>query len=112
MLSTARCRALLGPGCRLTEAQLEQLRQDLYALAEVALVTLPQHRPGSAIGNQRSQRSPYTDGAEASSEKMTPQYEAYERAAILEFDAGMDRSAAEDKANLLPVKPRSNSTKL
>jgi hypothetical protein len=37
VLSRARCQALLGPDCALTEAQFEQLRQDLYALAELAV---------------------------------------------------------------------------
>ena len=40
MLSTARCQALLGPERRLTEAQLEQLRQDLYALFQTTIAAV------------------------------------------------------------------------
>jgi hypothetical protein len=40
VLSNARRRALLSPDCRLTEAQLERLRQDLYALSQIAIAAV------------------------------------------------------------------------
>ena len=37
MLSTNRCRQILGPSVELTEAELERVRDDLYALAHVVV---------------------------------------------------------------------------
>jgi hypothetical protein len=37
MLSLCRCRELLGAGCRLTDEELQLLRDQLYALAKAAL---------------------------------------------------------------------------
>lgn len=105
MLSTARCRTLLGPDCSLSEAELERLRQDLYSLAEVALESISCLRTllvTSALRNSE----PLLDspGAGPLPQRVTTspddEYEATERAAILEFDACMSRSEAEDEANL------------
>jgi hypothetical protein len=101
VLSLARCRALLGPDCKLTEAQLEQRRQDLYALAEVALESFSLRKRDLANGPPRAKVRVFP----------IQQYETDERAAILEFEAGMDRSKAEDKANFGSVMHRSESTK-
>jgi hypothetical protein len=37
VLSLQKCRSLLGTDCNLTDAQIEQLRQELYAFSEVAV---------------------------------------------------------------------------
>lgn len=37
MLSLQKCRLLLGPNCELTDSQIDQIRQELYALAHIAL---------------------------------------------------------------------------
>jgi hypothetical protein len=114
VLSLVRCRASLGPDCKLTGAQLEQRRQDLYALAEVALESFSLRKRELATGPPRHQ-GPNSAMAWPPREKIrvspNQQYETDERAAILEFDAGMDRSKAEDKANVRSVRRRSDSTK-
>jgi hypothetical protein len=40
VLSLQECRALLGADCELTDSQIDSLRNDLYALANVALDAL------------------------------------------------------------------------
>lgn len=37
MLSLEQCRRLLGPGCELSDEELERLRDELYALADIAV---------------------------------------------------------------------------
>lgn len=37
MLSIKRCREILGPGCNLSDEELELLREQLYVIAEMAL---------------------------------------------------------------------------
>jgi len=37
MLTVKRCKELLGPECRLDEGSIEKLRDQLYAIASVAL---------------------------------------------------------------------------
>jgi hypothetical protein len=115
VLSIARCRALLGPDCSFTEAQLEQLRQDLYALAEVALESSSSHKTVMLAKTQRNPELPRGAPAGPTPRKVTEsfdeEYEPNERAAILEFDAGMCRAEADDKASLRSKNPLSNSIK-
>ena len=37
MLSIERCRQILGPGCQLSDDELERLREHLYALADITV---------------------------------------------------------------------------
>ena len=109
---------MLGPRCTLSEADLERLRQDLYALAEVALESVSCRRTLLVTNTQRNSHPlPDLPAAGPVQQKFTAssddEYEPNERAAILEFDAGMWRAEAEDKANLRsknhpdnPIKPR------
>jgi hypothetical protein len=116
VLSTTRCRALLGPDCVLSEAKLERLREDLYALAGVALENLSCHKallvtgtrnePNQLLGASAAEPPPRTISA-----SLDEEYEPGERAAILEFDAGMCRAEAEDKADLRSTNHLSNSIK-
>ena len=85
-LSIARCRQLLGGiGNRLPDAAVEQLRDQLYAIAE-CVVRLEydsprmrlEHRLGSLPGSDRLSVS--------------------ERAAILEFDGGLSEGQALERA--------------
>ena len=86
MLSLQKCRSLLGPDCELADSQIEQLRQELYALAHIALDA---HRESTRPANED------TPLAHLPRENRE---EAEERAAIFEFDAGLQRGAAERKA--------------
>lgn len=105
MLSTARCRALLGPDCSLTEAQLEQLRQDLYALAQITIEGF-RKRPESnddetsAAPGSASRRAPLTVPSAMSLLPPGDRASIEERSAILEFEAGLDRDRAEKEAVL------------
>jgi len=86
-LSLQKCRSLLGPNCELTDSQIDQLRQELYALAHIALDAYREsNRPANNENNSL---------ANLPREKRD---EAEERAAIFEFDAGLQREAAERKA--------------
>jgi hypothetical protein len=115
VLSSARCRALLGPDCALTEAQLEQLRQDLHALAEVAVESLSRDQLQRATKTHhqleptRGTTAAALNGKGAAS--LDAGYEAAERVAILEFDAGMCRSDAEEKVKSGSKKRAGNWTK-
>jgi hypothetical protein len=86
MLSLQKCRSLLGPNCELTDSQIDQLRQELYALAHIALDA---HRESTQPANENS---PLEHLPRENREQ------AEERAAIFEFDAGLPREAAERKA--------------
>jgi hypothetical protein len=47
MLSLDQCRQILGPECQLTDGELEQLRDELYALADIALTSFLELRERS-----------------------------------------------------------------
>lgn len=93
------------PDSSLGDAELERLRQDLYALAEVALENSSCRKALPATNTQRNLKplfgappaGPLPRKVMASCDDK---YATNERTAILEFDAGMFRSEAEDKANL------------
>lgn len=105
MLSKARCRAFLGPDCNLTEAQLERLRQELYALAQI---TIQGFRKGqkltdvslAAAHDSPSQRAPVDVLSAISFLPPGDRDSVEERSAILEFEAGLDRERAEKEAVL------------
>jgi hypothetical protein len=105
MLSLARCREFLGSSNALTDQQVETLRQDLYALAEVALEDFrhPEKRPSTGRTPLEKPRSP--DPHQLLEETLaqvstSERHELEERAAILEFDAGLERREANRKALL------------
>jgi hypothetical protein len=80
-MDLAECRRLVGPG--LTDAELAALRDQMYGLARAICRVLPgaNARPLSAAGLGLDELA-----------------DAEERAAILEFEAGMPRAAAESVA--------------
>lgn len=92
MLSLQKCRFLLGTDCNLTDAQLEQLRQALYAWSEVAIGALCAQKGcsnnlGAPIASPMLSAIPNDE---------RPSIE--ERAAILEFEAGLKRPEADRQA--------------
>jgi hypothetical protein len=94
VLSLQKCRSLLGTDCNLTDAQLEQLRQQLYAFSEVAIGAFHAQRQG-----------PKSNGSEAKGVSalltQVPEDERQqveERAAILEYEAGRKKAEAERQA--------------
>ena len=56
MLTVPRCKELLGPECRLDDGSIEKLRDQLYALASVALEAAHENPLGTR---------PRTEGPEA-----------------------------------------------
>ena len=81
MLSLDRCRTLLGPDCRLSDAQIERLRDQIRVMAEITMNVMMV--PAAT--------TPFCESV-----RLLPDADdAVERAAILEFDAGMSRGRAE-----------------
>ncbi len=94
MLSLQECRSLLGADCKLNDAELEQLRHELYAVADVAVGAFcAQKRSGSANGSKSQIVSGCLGGIP---EEERPAVE--ERAAILEFEAHLKKPEAERQA--------------
>jgi hypothetical protein len=94
VLSLQKCRVLLGTDCKLTDLEVEQLRQELYALSDVVF---------EAFRTQRKTDSQTGPPAKepASCISVIPNVErdeVEERAAILEFEAGLRRPEAERQA--------------
>lgn len=94
MLSLQQCRSLLGTDCNLTDAQVEQLRQELYALSEVAIGALQNQKLGPKSNSSGDPEicpmlSQIPDCERA-------QFE--ERAAILEYQGKLTRPEAERQA--------------
>ena len=52
VLSLRTCRELLGPRCLLSDAELETLRDQLYALAELTLVALSPDNEGGGNADE------------------------------------------------------------
>ncbi len=84
MLSIQTCRQILGGNCELSDSNLELLRDQLYGLAEVTIASYKLSRKDEIQTQQR-----LTD-------KEREVWE--ERAAIIEFEAGLPRSEAESLA--------------
>jgi hypothetical protein len=112
MLSFAKCREVLGAGSSESDADLELLRDQLYALARATVEAFPHQRCKNdslhALNDARHAfniktveipTTSFPDALELLSEE--DRYAVKERAAILEFDGGLSRDAAEQAALLL-----------
>lgn len=89
MLSLQRCREILGRDCLLDDDQLARLRDQFYGLTDVITGKLLAHRSGWSAGGFKAALT------------LLPECEredVEERAAIIEFDAGLERGQAERKA--------------
>ena len=85
MLSLERCRTALGDGAPSADEEVERIRRDLYALARVAV---------SAFGGHRADRDERVEAAL----RLVPPHDREgleERAAVREYDGGLDLDAAE-----------------
>lgn len=78
-LSLDECRKLVGPPCRLSDAELLQLRDQLYKFADVVVSLLPEPAARESLE---------------------------ERAAIMEFDGGISGDAASIGAMIRNIKGR------
>lgn len=108
MLSLQRCRELVDPNCTLSDATLELIRDHLYAIADIAtaqFLETQQHSPAVLPGSAAQLNETLKDSGMSYqfseiSGSLHPEdlFNIEERAAILEFDAGMNRSQAEHVA--------------
>lgn len=88
MLSLDRCRSLLGPaGTQISDSNLEILRDQLYALADIACEAAARDTVSDADFQNVTARLP-DDIRDA----------ADERAAIIQHDGGLPRQIAERRA--------------
>lgn len=94
MLTLQKCRSLLGADCKLTDAELEQLRHELYVVAEVAIADFCVTRKAGSSNGLKSQNVPncLVEIPEAEREAVE------ERAAILEFEGLLKKPEAERQA--------------
>lgn len=99
-LPLAKCRALLGLGPTLSDAELERLRDDLRLAATVIVDGFLRSRnsvPAAAISGNGALHS------DADTE---------ERAAIMEYEGKMSRRAAERASGLLAAAPKRASSRI
>nr|ADI23839.1 hypothetical protein [uncultured gamma proteobacterium HF4000_48E10] len=86
MLSLERCRKILGDDASLADEDLERLRRDLYALAHVAVSAFVTASAGDRQDSLKAALRLVPTNAQEALE---------ERAAIREYDGGLDRDDAE-----------------
>ena len=89
MIDLRRCREILGPGCQLTDEQLESLRDHLTVLANIALDVGVRELRDSA-------KSAFDMATDLMPDEQREQI--CERASIVEFDGGLTRTQAEEVA--------------
>jgi hypothetical protein len=67
MISLERCRQILGRDCAMSEVELMELRDDLYALADIAVTSFRCRSAGMSLEAGKSSASKETQPKEASS---------------------------------------------
>lgn len=112
MLSLAKCREILGDDCPHSDAEMEMLRNQLYAVAGAVVEACSdkRHKKKSQDMHAAAGETMKTVGAGPEPPKQTAfadtlallpeadRYEIEERAGIIESDSGLDREAAERAA--------------
>jgi hypothetical protein len=112
MLTLERCRQILGDDAPQSNSDLERMRDQLYGLARVVVEACPRQRRGNGLRNAPAGARRTIDSAAVDKARAKPaafpdalamlpedeRYEVEERAAIMEFDGGLDRDAAERAA--------------
>jgi hypothetical protein len=97
---------MLGDDCPAADADLERLRDQLYLLARVVVEAFPHQRrengpphtlndPGSVFLGEGREKPTASFSELAASLPEDGRYALEERAAIHEFEGGLDRNAAE-----------------
>lgn len=107
--SLARCRDILGDACPESDVDIERLRYQLYALAHVTVEAFSHQRlensalcalnHAGSVFKGETWESPQPSFSDVLT-TLSPdeRYVLEERAAIHEFEGGLDRSAAEGAA--------------
>jgi hypothetical protein len=86
MLTVERCRLALGSGCMLSDTELERVRDDLYALARIAIEGLPKAAASNDLLSTDEMLRALPEAERV---------DVMERAAIIEFDGHRTRDDAE-----------------
>jgi hypothetical protein len=98
MVTLRRCRELLPNGDQLTDDEVTRVRDQMRAIAEVAITSLTMRR---AAGGDHSEQQTAPKGRMALPRPQPQAREEFEeRAAILEYEAGLPRPDAERRALL------------
>ena len=64
MLTLEQCRKVLGPECKLSDSELEALRDQLYGLADIAIEAFSEQRDQNRMNRQRKTQSPEVERLE------------------------------------------------
>lgn len=102
MLTVQQCRAALGGRQDLTDNEIRRLRDQLYAIAEVAVDNFKtqQDRQRDVADHAGSGRDEVSRERALKLIHGDDRQTFEERAAILEYDGGLDRDVAERRAAL------------
>jgi hypothetical protein len=94
VLSIQKCRFLLGADCKLTDSQIEQLRREIYAFADIAVETFCAQKTADSGRGAKLESNSGCISAVPGPERDKVE----ERAAILEYDGNLRRPEAERQA--------------
>jgi hypothetical protein len=94
MLTLKKCRDILGPSCSLSDSELEQYRDCLYALADIASKTYPKSRSTRATALP-SPPKVVTFETMLNLLSEAEREEAKERVSIMEVEGEISREEAE-----------------
>ena len=106
MFSLERCRQILGRDCTLDDVELVTLRDQLYGLADV----LTDHLRNQPQFNGKDALEIVEPDVYQAALRLLPEIEredVEERAAIIEFEGGVERDEAERQAILGSLQTRS-----
>ena len=107
MVSIDRCRELLRKGPETSDTDLESSRDQLYLLADLVIDLLPGSTKSSSL-SEGSDQNPQNFGDFLDALPIADQESIEERAAIRQFDGGLDRGDAERAAMVDYIKKRSH----
>ncbi len=103
MLPLSRCRELIRQECRLSDSEIELLREQLYALAHIVIDVFAEKQLN---GHQNLMQGPASAGTPTkenfrAAQALVPQDDHHrleERAAIMEYEGDLTRDEAERHA--------------
>lgn len=72
MLTLEQCRRILGPECKLGDADLEELRGQLYGLADIAIEAFIEQRDRDRMNRRRNTQLPKSDGVAQGGNRTEP----------------------------------------
>lgn len=113
MLSLRRCRDLLTGAVGSSDVEVEQLRDQLHAIAEVAVEGfIAKERVSATRSPTEARPHDNSEDARPAALRLIAEPERHaveERAAIMEYEGGLDRDHAERRAVLHVVRGRGDN---